>query len=85
MNIVAKISRRSLLRPSLLQSFLLLLLLFLLTACSGGNDTSTKNDPASKEHFAQEKLDTIKKAEAVNQLVQDAAAQQRREIDEQSR
>ena len=75
MNIATKIS---------CQSFLLLCL-FLVGACSGESDTSTSNNDVPKEHFAKEKLDTIKKAEAVNQLVQDAAAQQRREIDEQAR
>jgi hypothetical protein len=63
---------------------LLLSLVFLATACSEHDDASTMNDPAPKEHFAKQKLDTIKKAEAVNQLVQDAAARQNRNIDEQS-
>lgn len=80
MNIVTEFSRRPPLRSSLLLS-----VLFLLTACSSGSDPSTKDDQPSKEHFAQEKLEAIKKAEAVNQLVQDAAAQQSRKIDEQAR
>ena len=67
--------------------FQLLLLFFILltTACSGNDSASTQNEAASKEHFAKEKLDTIKKAETVNQLVQDAAAKQDQHIDEQSR
>lgn len=75
MKIASKINRLS-----LLASFL-----FLVTACSGDHGTPATNDPATKKHFASEKLDTIKKAEAVDQIVQDAAAKQSREIDKQSR
>ena len=67
MKIAAKINRLS----------LLAFFLFLATACSGDNGTSATNDPAPKKHFASEKMDTIKKAEAVDQIVQDAAAKQR--------
>lgn len=63
---------------------LLLSLIFLSTACSDNDESSTINAPLPKEHFAKQKLDTIKKAEAVNQLVQDAAARQNRSIDEQA-
>ena len=64
---------------------LLLFFILLTTACSNDDKASTLNEALPKEHFAKEKLDTIKKAEAVNQLVQDAAAKQNRNIDEQSR
>lgn len=56
----------------------LLMSISVITAC--GNDTPVKTD----EHFLAEKLETIKKAEAVDQIIQDAAALQRRTIDEQS-
>lgn len=64
----------------------LLLLFFTLwiTACSNDDKASTMNEAVPKEHFAKQKLDTLKKAEAVNQLVQDTAARQDRNIDEQS-
>ena len=50
--------------------------------------TGCGNDKASakvEDHFMKEKLDTIKEAEAVDQLIQDTAATQRRTIDEQSK
>ncbi len=53
-----------------------------LFACS--DKAETKTSAAEKEHFMSEKMQTIKKAEAVNQLLQDAAAEQRRRIDEDS-
>ena len=58
---------------------LLIICILSITAC-GNNKESAK----AEDHFMNEKLDTIKKAEAVDQLVQDAAATQRRTIDEQS-
>ena len=52
-----------------------------LIACS---DTATiEKTAAEKEHFLTEKMQTIKKAEQVNQLIQDAATQQRSTIEEQ--
>ena len=54
----------------------------ILAACS--ETDSSKGSAAEKEHFLTEKMQTIKKAEQVNQLVQDAAAQQRKRIDEES-
>ncbi|MBN4079018.1 hypothetical protein JYT26_00090 [Beggiatoa alba] len=59
---------------------------FLLPACLLGIGACTNNDEPAKtnDHFLKEKLDTIKKAEAVEQLIQDATAKQRRMIDEQT-
>ena len=56
----------------------LLSFIFAVTACNNANE-STKTE----EHFLTEKLDTIKKAEAVDQLIQNAGAVQRRTINEQ--
>jgi hypothetical protein len=53
-----------------------------LAACSDKN--AAEKTAAEKEHFMSEKMQTINKAEQVNQLVQDAADQQRRRIDEES-
>ena len=59
-----------------------LLMVCILSTTGCGNDKA----PAKVEdHFIKEKLDTIKKAEAVDQLVHDAAATQRRTIDKQSK
>lgn len=63
----------------------LLFFILLTTACSNDDKASTMNEAVPKEHFAKQKLDTIKKAEAVNQLVLDAAARQNHNIDEQTR
>lgn len=52
-----------------------------LVAC---DKTPTQKDAAEKEHFLTEKMETIKKAEAVEQMVHDAAALQRQRIDEES-
>ena len=52
---------------------------FSIAACNNASEPAKAED-----HFLEEKLDTIKKAEAVDQLIQDAAAIQRRTIDEQS-
>lgn len=51
-----------------------------LAACSDKNEKPV----AEKEHFMTEKQQAMQKAEQINQLVQDAAAQQRRRIDEES-
>ena len=45
--------------------------------------TPAQKSAAEKEHFLSEKMQTIKKAEAVDKILQDAAAQQRRNIDDQ--
>lgn len=68
--------------PKLKIVLLFISIISTLAACSDKNSTEKK--AAEKEHFMTEKMQTIKKAEAVNQLVQDAAAQQRRRIDEES-
>lgn len=60
---------------------LLSLFIATLAAC---DKTPAQKSAAEKEHFLTEKMQTIKKAEAVDQLVQDAAAMQRRRIDEES-
>jgi len=52
-----------------------------LVACS---DKATSEKPsAEKEHFLTEKMDAIKKAEKIEKTLQDAAALQRRKIEEQ--
>ena len=60
----------------------LLLSVFLMMGCSSDTDTQKQN-AASKEHFMIDQEKALKKAEAVNQFVQDAAAKQRRLIDDQ--
>lgn len=45
--------------------------------------TPAQKSATQKEHFLSEKMQTIKKAEAVEQMMKDAAAQQRRDIDDQ--
>lgn len=62
--------------PSLLFSIILI------TGCSSDTDTQKQN-AANNEHFMSEQAKALKKAEEVNQLIQDAAAKQRRLIDEQ--
>lgn len=52
-----------------------------LVACS--DKTPAQKTAVEKEHFLTEKMQTIKKAEQVNQLLQDTAKKQRREIEEQ--
>lgn len=52
---------------------------FVTTACTNEAEPEKTND-----NFLEGKLDTIKKSEAVDQLIQDTAAMQRRMIDEQS-
>jgi len=62
---------------------LVLLSIFVATliAC---DKTPSQKAAAEKEHFLSEKMQTIETAKAVDQMIQDAAAQQRRNIDEQS-
>ena len=67
------------------RQFFLLLFFSVAIACSSNDESSTAKDQASKDNFMQEKLDTIKKAEAVNQLIQDTATKQNLDIDDQSR
>ena len=62
----------------------LLLFLALIIACSSNDESSTEDDQMPTDNVMKEKLDTIKKAEAVNQLIKDAAAKQDHEINEQS-
>jgi len=52
-----------------------------LAACS--EQTSSEKTAIEKEHFLNEKLETIKKAETVEKMIQDAAMQQRRNIEDQ--
>lgn len=56
-----------------------LVFIFSTTACNNASESAKTED-----HFLKEKLDTIKKSEGVNQLIQDAAEIQRHTIDEQS-
>lgn len=61
-----------------------LVFLAIIAASLGACDkTPAQKSAAEKEHFLGEKMETIKKAEAVDQMLQDAAAQQRRNIDDQ--
>lgn len=67
-------------RPTILTTmFMVSLFMLALTACSDKAKTATEK----KEHFLSEKMETIKKAEEVNQIIQDGATQQRRNIEEQ--
>jgi len=52
-----------------------------LTACS--EQASSEKTMTEKEHFLSEKRETIKKTEAVEKMIQDAATQQRRIIEDQ--
>ncbi|HHI92942.1 MAG TPA: hypothetical protein ENK04_05410 [Gammaproteobacteria bacterium] len=52
-----------------------------LTACS--EQASSEKNAAEKAHFLSEKQKTIKKAKAVEKMIQDAATQQRRNIEDQ--
>jgi len=62
------------------QIILLCIFATTLVAC---DKTPTQKSAAEKEHFLGEKMGTIKKAEGVEQMIQDAATQKRREIEEQ--
>jgi uncharacterized lipoprotein len=62
----------------------IVLLAFFITALAACSDkTPAQKSAAEKENFLSEKMETIKKAEAVDQMIQDAAAQQRRNIEDQ--
>jgi uncharacterized secreted protein with C-terminal beta-propeller domain len=68
-------------------NILLLLVVSTVSACSNNDETATAptNKPVlADEHFLKEKLETIKKAEAVEQLIMDTASQQRQVIEAQS-
>ncbi len=62
---------------------IILFLIFVMSLIACSEQTSSEKTVAEKEHFLSEKLETIKKAEAVEQMIQDAAAQQRRTIENQ--
>jgi hypothetical protein len=66
---------------ALLPLFAATLFVTTMTAC---DKTPAQKAAAEKEHFLSEKMQTIEKAKAVDQMIQDAAAQQHRNIDEQS-
>ena len=59
--------------------FFLLSFILATTACNNASEPAK-----TKDHFLKEKLVTIKKAEAVEQLIQNTDAMKRRAIDEQS-
>ena len=59
----------------------LIILIAMLAACS--DKGASAKTAVEKEHFLTEKMQTIKKAEAVGQVLQDAASQQRRSIEDQ--
>ena len=61
----------------------LLSFIFAVTACNNTSDPA-KAKTGAEDHFLKEKLDTIKKAEAVEKLIQNTDAMQRRVIDEKS-
>ncbi len=63
------------------QAVLLAILVAGLTACS--EQTSPEKPITEEVHFLTEKLETIKKAETVEKMIQDAATQQRRSIEDQ--
>ncbi len=62
---------------------IILLSIFIMSLIACSEQTSSEKTAAEKEHFLSEKLETIKKAEAVEQMIQDAATQQRRNIEDQ--
>ena len=62
---------------TLWQVITLSLFLLVLTGCP------EKTPTEKQDHFLKEKTDTIKKAEQVDQILQDAAGQQRRNIEDQ--
>ncbi|MBL1277623.1 MAG: hypothetical protein COB30_016195 [Ectothiorhodospiraceae bacterium] len=68
-------------------SIFLLFFVFAITGCSGSDDasdTTAKHDKTlPDDHFLKEKLETIKKAEEVEQIVQDAADKRRKIMEEQ--
>jgi len=63
------------------QPILLAIFVASLTACS--EQTSSEKTLTEEAHFLTEKLETIKKAETVEKVIQDAATQQRRNIEDQ--
>jgi len=63
---------------------IILLSIFVTSLIACSEQTSSEKTVTEKEHFLSEKLETIKKAEAVEKMIQDAAAQQRRTIEDQS-
>jgi len=65
------------------QQKIILLPIFLMSLVACSEQTSSEKTTTEKEHFLSEKLETIKKAKAVEKMIQDAATQQRRNIEEQ--
>jgi hypothetical protein len=63
------------------QAIFLSAFISMLAACS--DKATTEKATAEKEHFLTEKMQTIKKAEQVEKMIQDATENQRRSIEEQ--
>jgi len=60
------------------------LLAFFIAALAGCSDkTPAQKAAIEKEHFLSEKMETIKKAKQVEQILLDAAEKQRRNIEDQ--
>jgi len=71
-----------------MRRYLLVWLLLFLAGCSGGGDEGGDEGSAAgkqqQEHVWSEQTNTINKARNVENVLNDAAARQRRQIDEQS-
>ena len=67
-----------------MKNFLFVCLLLLLAGCSGGDDAGGGVEKQQQEHVWSEQTSTINKARDVENILGDAAARQRRQIDEQS-
>jgi len=62
---------------------LLVVALLLISACSGGEDKTAKEKPAD-DHVWKAQTDALEKAKQTEQMIMDAAEQQKRKIEEQS-
>ena len=67
-----------------MKNFLFVCLLLLLAGCSEGDDAGGGVEKQQQEHVWSEQTNTINKAKDVENILGDAAARQRRQIDEQS-
>ncbi len=64
-----------------MRKYLLVCLVLLLAACTGGGETA--GDKGNGEHVWTEQVNTINRAEGVDDIVGAASARRRQEIDEQ--
>jgi len=64
-----------------MKKYTLVCLMLLLGACNGGGDAGDGTE--NREHVWSEQVNTINKAENVEDILGDASARQRQQIDEQ--